>query len=674
MTKTFLRIYGLLTLISGAPSRGRRLARTLQILVRTLAVLGIATLVTYSIASLTRSMIDETEVKAAIAEMIAIPQFGESGASKAAEVADEENEAAGDVGNGDTEGDTAAAEALAAIATLRTRKERIMAELEQELGGKLFLELYQPEGSLAYSVLVGIGARPRYPPAIDPCAPELVTPPPDAICLFRVHELFPDNLLMSDFVEFQFPGTAYTIPQLVISAAELADSEVKFTRTRAENVRQVVEELIGGRPFLPSSSTVLWGRRLNGPIQFITYFLSSVALVLVLLAWVSSVSQNWAVHRVRSVPLPRLDMVHRAPSLTPQSAPASEDPVTLSDPLSVGDEVVPVEGIGPTPEGAPKSEPTQPSDTVEPDLVNLSQIDNYPTPWDSEFFRNCPLDLSNAQQTADYYDAVSRQIQRDSEVLGVPIDPPVLRFRRAAARAVANTEDTSILPSFLDAQKNSILSFYDARMSLVRFLLWVIPTVGFIGTILGVSDALSSTIGLQSASDLVTGFAQSSVSASMGMAFDTTLVALVAAVVVMLAFHIVQGAEERMTVLERDRAEEEVMQVSRSVRKPGGVADLAQQLISLGINTELLIRDIHLFQRTGPELAAIIQALSDRKAELEKLDLDALLGHRRRTGRTTATVILLGVVLLALLGFEGHLGQLVQSVLEMALTWFQTWF
>lgn len=483
------------------------------------------------------------------------------------------------------------------------------------------------------------------------------------------------NAISRNLVEFQFPGTAYSIPQLAIEAARVNDPEIAFTRARSENVQRLVEELIGDKLFLPNDREVLWGRRLNGPIQFITYLLTGVALILILFAWINSVSQNWAVTMVRKVPLNGF----RSPDLASAVSETIDRPVSEA---ALVDESAEVEIVGQNEEetaGQNEEETAGQNEEEnagqnEEETLPLEQLDDLPTPWNDQFFIDCPLDLSDAHRTADYYERVSRQIQNDSEFLGVYVDPPVLRFRRAAVRAVANTEDTSILPPFLDAQKNSILAYYDARLSIVRFLLWVIPTVGFIGTIIGVSGALSSTIGLQSTRDLVSGFAQSSVSASMGMAFDTTLVALIAAVAVMLAYHIVQGSEERMTVLERNRAEEEVLTVSRSVRKPGGTADLAQQLILLGVNTEALVRDLKLFQRSGPELAALIRALNERRSELEQIDLEALFGQKRGRNRAFLMTSLLLVALFILVAYEGYLGEKPRQLLGNAANWMSNLF
>ena len=595
MTKAYLKVHGFIALIALEPTKGGWVAKVVQRIAQAVCVLGTACLMAWAIAGATRSLVDEKRVEAAIERMLAPARPGATGTN-----------------------------------------ERLLSEIETEIGGRVHLKLHPSDENSGLAVLVGVGEEPKTPET-DPCARGLALARADAICLFRVRKLLGDAApaaLVETLVDFELPGTAYVIPHLVIAAAKERDPEMEFTVRRAAKVTQAVEALIGEHLFLPSSPEVAWGRRLNGPIQLAIYLLASTAVVMIALGWASSVWQNWAVRSVRTVALPSTVYV-------PDSARDGEALAEASD----------------TAEG-------------QTDEVKATELEELPTPWAEEFCLGYPLDLADAGRTTMYYEEVSRQIRNESEVLGVQIDPPALRLRLAAVRAVSNTQDTSILPAFLDAQKDAIVSLYDARMSVVRFLLWVIPTVGFIGTIIGVSAALTSTLGLQSSRDLVAGLAQSAVSASMGIAFDTTLVGLVATIVVMLAYHVAQGAEERMTVLERNRAEEEVMQVSRAIRKPGGPADLAQQLISLGINTEHLIRDIRLFERTGPELAAVIEELTRRCAELDRIDAAPTAKQRGWGMPQKAIALAFALGTAVVLGAGGYLGQGVEQTVQAAIEWF----
>lgn len=86
----------------------------------------------------------------------------------------------------------------------------------------------------------------------------------------------------------------------------------------------------------------------------------------------------------------------------------------------------------------------------------------------------------------------------------------------------------------------------DASYTLVRGILWLLPVLGFIGTVLGLSLALGSFGGvLEQAGDLSeVRAALRSVTAGLATAFETTLQGLVATVVLHLAMIFVRGREE----------------------------------------------------------------------------------------------------------------------------------
>jgi len=76
----------------------------------------------------------------------------------------------------------------------------------------------------------------------------------------------------------------------------------------------------------------------------------------------------------------------------------------------------------------------------------------------------------------------------------------------------------------------------DLRYALSRYLVWVIPTIGFIGTVVGIAMALQQIN--PEAPDL------RQLTGSLGVAFYTTLVALVQSAVLVFGLQIVQAREE----------------------------------------------------------------------------------------------------------------------------------
>ena len=79
----------------------------------------------------------------------------------------------------------------------------------------------------------------------------------------------------------------------------------------------------------------------------------------------------------------------------------------------------------------------------------------------------------------------------------------------------------------------------DSRLSLTKYILWAIPSVGFIGTVRGIGEALGKA-GEAMAGDI------SGVASSLAVAFNSTFVALVVSLVLMFVSYLLQGREERL--------------------------------------------------------------------------------------------------------------------------------
>jgi biopolymer transport protein ExbB/TolQ len=81
----------------------------------------------------------------------------------------------------------------------------------------------------------------------------------------------------------------------------------------------------------------------------------------------------------------------------------------------------------------------------------------------------------------------------------------------------------------------------DSELSMVRYILWAIPSIGFIGTVRGIGDALSQA---QSAvQGDITG-----VTASLGVAFNSTLIALLISIIIMFLTHQLQLLQDRLVL------------------------------------------------------------------------------------------------------------------------------
>ncbi len=108
----------------------------------------------------------------------------------------------------------------------------------------------------------------------------------------------------------------------------------------------------------------------------------------------------------------------------------------------------------------------------------------------------------------------------------------ILQFRTSRSIEQAN----ALLNSSLELYLHEI----DLRYSMVRYVVWAIPTLGFIGTVIGISLALAfaGQVDVQDPTLLA------ELTKRLAVAFNTTLLALVMAAILVLIQHIVQAREE----------------------------------------------------------------------------------------------------------------------------------
>lgn len=110
------------------------------------------------------------------------------------------------------------------------------------------------------------------------------------------------------------------------------------------------------------------------------------------------------------------------------------------------------------------------------------------------------------------------------------IDLAILQFM--ANRSVDQT--VSVLNSSLELIQHRL----DLRYAMLRYLVWVIPTIGFIGTVVGIALALAQIDGNATEQPL------GEIARALGVSFYTTLVALVQSAILVLLLNLVQAREE----------------------------------------------------------------------------------------------------------------------------------
>ncbi|MCZ6870396.1 MAG: MotA/TolQ/ExbB proton channel family protein [Gammaproteobacteria bacterium] len=101
-----------------------------------------------------------------------------------------------------------------------------------------------------------------------------------------------------------------------------------------------------------------------------------------------------------------------------------------------------------------------------------------------------------------------------------------------------NVQDVSEAVKSICESENARL---DSELSMIRYIAWAIPSIGFIGTVRGIGAALGQ------AHQAVQGNI-APVTESLGVAFNSTFVALVLSIILMFFMHQVQLLQERLVL------------------------------------------------------------------------------------------------------------------------------
>ena len=137
---------------------------------------------------------------------------------------------------------------------------------------------------------------------------------------------------------------------------------------------------------------------------------------------------------------------------------------------------------------------------------------------------------------------ISRPIQALSSTQKKGLMPRVLLIALHRFDSTRNIQDVSnAISEVLDKASDKL----DSELSMVRYIAWAIPSIGFIGTVRGIGEALSQ------AHKAVQGDI-AGVTASLGVAFNSTFIALVISIFLMFIVHQLQLAQERLVLDSHD--------------------------------------------------------------------------------------------------------------------------
>lgn len=169
--------------------------------------------------------------------------------------------------------------------------------------------------------------------------------------------------------------------------------------------------------------------------------------------------------------------------------------------------------------------------------------------WRKLSFQERALGLEIVPHSHDFSLAPASARDVLDRIYGVVDDPKHFVLLNRIERALLNLHNigmVSDVSEMLRAQAENDEDQMESSYAMVRGFIWAIPILGFIGTVMGLSQAIGkfgAVLGAGNAIDALKSTLQD-VTAGLSVAFDTTFVALVAALAIQLLLTALKKREE----------------------------------------------------------------------------------------------------------------------------------
>jgi biopolymer transport protein ExbB/TolQ len=198
---------------------------------------------------------------------------------------------------------------------------------------------------------------------------------------------------------------------------------------------------------------------------------------------------------------------------------------------------------------------------------------------------------------------------------------------------------TAETATMLASQSEIDATHVESSYAVVKVFIWAIPILGFIGTVMGISEAVSGFSGdLQNTQDIsVIKDKLGLVSSGLGVAFDTTLIALIMSLLVMFPATVMQMMEENLLNRIDDFCNEKlVKRLDEGSRSRMGDGELHQD-IATAVQCSIAGNDAALIHRLEDLQKAMVQLQENQAALIDGVS-NTMLGAAESLSGSFATI------------------------------------
>ncbi len=119
-------------------------------------------------------------------------------------------------------------------------------------------------------------------------------------------------------------------------------------------------------------------------------------------------------------------------------------------------------------------------------------------------------------------------------------------------RRFKNTKNVQHAAETIEASVDNIAIQLESGNNMIRYIIWAIPSIGFVGTVRGIGAALAQA-------DKALDGDIAGMTASLGVAFNSTLVALFISLLLMLFMHLLNSRQDKMVIRTQESCEKHLL-------------------------------------------------------------------------------------------------------------------
>jgi len=140
-------------------------------------------------------------------------------------------------------------------------------------------------------------------------------------------------------------------------------------------------------------------------------------------------------------------------------------------------------------------------------------------------------------------------------------DSPLIKIISSALRRFLITGSVQNASESITPALDALIVKNEAELALVKYIAWAIPSIGFLGTVRGIGMAMTQA-------EIAVSGDIGPMTESLGMAFNSTFVALLASIIIMLMLSFLGRAQDEQLVRVQEYCEKYLIKRISIIKKP----------------------------------------------------------------------------------------------------------